>query len=178
MLSTSGLIGTGKKNPELYSTLSKVDRSRTIEGASDFSKFVKTHGPNTRTTSKNSISDRSMSIALDTHGNPVDKKVIVRGCCGNLRAIFGGFRGQYHQVLMLLRYGGSSPYRQDQGRFQASAIPSLAAAALQRSDMAADGCRVLPMTADGCRGPPMATNGSQGLPMAAEGCRELPRTTR
>jgi hypothetical protein len=100
MLSTSGLIGTGKKNPELYSTLSKVDRSRTIEGASDFSKFVKTHGPNTRTTSKNSISDRSMSIALDTHGNPVDKKVIVRGCCGNLRAIFGGFRYENQEELL------------------------------------------------------------------------------
>jgi len=57
MLSTSGI--TGKTNPELYSTLSKVDRSRTIDGKSAFSQFVKTSGNNTRTTSKISYSDRS-----------------------------------------------------------------------------------------------------------------------
>ena len=41
-----------------------------------------------------------MSIQLDTHGNPVDKKVITRGCCGNLRAIFGGFRYENQNELL------------------------------------------------------------------------------
>ena len=91
MLSTSGTIS--KRNPELNSA-SRTDRSRTVEGNLAHAQLLKkaTSVSNSRTNSKNSWSDRSQSVILDTFGNPVDKDVIQRGCCGNLGAIFGGFR--------------------------------------------------------------------------------------
>jgi len=65
MLSTSGNIG--KRNPALYgggvewSAASKTDRSRTIEGNTAYVQLLKksTQVSNSRTTSKNSYSERS-----------------------------------------------------------------------------------------------------------------------